>query len=521
MSKNISKKGDARRGGVSRNTTLDKAMWGVALSSVAVVAVAGAVMSAVKVVADSPQSTQAAVTVTSSCQLAQHVDTAHEAEVVASTYRNNIGKTTFTATCNDANGYDIYAAGYTNTEFGRNDMLGQNSGWTIVTGTATSGDTSNWAMKLTAVEGEVAPDITTDYDDYHAVPDDYVKVASYVGSTMEEPTGSQFESTYAAYVSSTQAADTYLGKVRYTLVHPSDASSAPCTATYTIAYNSNNGSGSMDSQTACVDKQIAIQPNGFTPPSDEWQFGAWNTEPDGSGYTYYGGQRVANLASSGGTATLYAVWAPHYIQDLTRQTCSIVANERGLTVVDKRDGNDYDVRYLEGACWMTQNLRIMDEISAQNSNFHTYSNVDVCEGGDLTNGNTYDVPRCMDSGNVLNGVWYNYAAASAKTILTSSNSNEATEDICPAGWHLPNYDTTKPAGSVNSLAGISSVGVTAFQPVTGGYYNGGSLNNTGNGYWWSSTANNTNNRYNLNYNGSSLNTNNNNRNNGMYVRCVR
>ena len=58
-------------------------------------------------------------------------------------------------------------------------------------------------------------------------------------------------------------------------------------------------------------------------------------------------------------------------------------------------------------------------------------------------------------------------------------------------------------------------------PVTGGNYNGGSLNNTGNGYWWSTVANNTTNRYNLNYNGSSLSTNNNNRNNGNYIRCTR
>ena len=277
----------------------------------------------------------------------------------------------------------------------------------------------------------------------------------------------------------------------------------------------------MESQTACVDRQIAIQPSGFTAPSDEWQFGAWNTEPDGSGYTYYGGQRVYNLASAGGTATLYAVWVPHYIQDLTRQTCSIVANERKLTVTDKRDGNDYDVRYLEGACWMTQNLRIMDEVNAQYSNFSTYQNVDPCEGGDLTNGDTYDAPRCMDSGNVLNGVWYNYAAASAKTILTSSNTNEATEDICPAGWHLPNFDFTKPAGSVNSLAGISSAGMTAFQPVTGGYYIGGSINGLGNGCWWSSTASHSGGRYFLYYNGSSLNTNYEVRLYGMYIRCVR
>lgn len=509
------------RWGVKKWNGVDKVLASTVLGGVAVMGMSAMVLASVRAVATDSGSVPASVTVTSSCELGQHVDTAHEAEVVASTYRDNIGKTTFTVACNDANGYDVYAVGFTNTEFGRNDMLGQNSGWTITTGTAKSGDTSNWAMKLTSVAGEVAPDITTGYDDYAEIPDDYTKVASYDSSTLGHGVGSQFETTYAAYVQSLQPADTYDGKVKFTLVHPSDASAAPCTGTYTIAYNSNGGSGSMESQTACVDRQIAIQPSGFSPASDEWQFGAWNTEPDGSGYTYYGGQRVANLASAGGTATLYAIWAPHYIQDLTRQTCSIVANERKLTVTDKRDGNDYDVRYLEGACWMTQNLRIMDEISSQYSNFHTYSVVDVCEGGDLTNGNTYDVPRCMDSGNVLNGVWYNYAAASAKTILTSNNSNEATEDICPAGWHLPNYDATKPAGSVNSLAGISSVGVTAFQPVTGGNYYNGSPNNTSYGYWWSSTANNTNSRYYLYYNGSSLNTNYLNRYYGMYVRCVR
>jgi uncharacterized protein (TIGR02145 family) len=192
------------------------------------------------------------------------------------------------------------------------------------------------------------------------------------------------------------------------------------------------------------------------------------------------------------------------------------------TLVDIRDHKTYTVAKIQGACWMTQNLRITGTVNAQYSNFSTYGNVDVCEG-DLTSGDSYDEPRCHDSENTSNGVWYNYAAASAKTILTSSNTNEATEDICPAGWHLPNYDTTKPAGSVNSLAGISSVGVTAFQPVTGGYYYSGSVDGPGNGYWWSSTASGINYRYSLNYNGSSLNTNNvyYNRIYGMYIRCVR
>ena len=61
----------------------------------------------------------------------------------------------------------------------------------------------------------------------------------------------------------------------------------------------------------------------------------------------------------------------------------------------------------------------------------------------------------------------------------------------------------------------------AFSPVTGGNYNGGTLNNTGNGNWWSTNANGGTNRWNLKYNGSYLYTKYNSRVNGFYVRCVK
>ena len=298
--------------------------------------------------------TQASVTVSSSCQLDATTNSAHEKDVAPGTYEHDIGKTTISATCNDANGYAVYAIGYTNTEFGRNDMLGTNTGRTIDTGTATSGTDSSWAMKLTSVAGDVAPTIETAFQSYNEVPDEYTKVASYGNSTANYAAGSQFEATYAAYVSSEQTPDTYVGKVKYTLVHPADTVNAPCTETYTINYNANGGTGSMDTQTGCMDVPIALLPSGFTPkaPVLEHQFGVWNTEQDGSGYTYFPRQSVANLASPGGSITLYAQWVPRYIQDLTPQMCEIAAKEAPITVVDRRDGNDYTVRFLQGACWM-------------------------------------------------------------------------------------------------------------------------------------------------------------------------
>ncbi len=467
----------------------------------------------------------ASISVASSCSMSSDTDTAHFAELAPGVYRSGIGETTITTVCNDANGYAVYAIGYTNNEFGRNDMLGQTSGRTIATGTATSGNTSNWAMQLTAVNNSVAPTIATGYDSYHAIPGEYTKVVNYANSTMANDEGSKFKVTFAGYVTGAQASDIYTGKVKYALVHPASSSETPCVGTYTINYNSNGGSGNMDSQTVCVDRNVVVLANGFTPPTPvaENQFAVWNTEADGSGYVYLAGQSVSNLASLDGSVTLYAQWAPKYMQDMTASMCQTVASDNPFTVYDRRDGNDYTIRYIEGACWMTQNLRITGTVNRQYSNFSTYENVNVCEN-DLTVGNNYNEPRCHDSGNSTNGVWYNYAAASAMTIVGSSNSTVATEDICPAGWSMPSYDTNGSAGSINSLTNYSAA--YSFNMVAGGDYKSGSNTHEDYGFLWSRHARNVNyRRVLIRRSSTNLDINDNYddfyRYYGYYIRCVR
>ena len=69
--------------------------------------------------------------------------------------------------------------------------------------------------------------ILNDYDNWHLVPTDYAKVAEYkamTGSSATDTTlGTKIETTYDAYVSVTQTADSYEGKVKYVLVHPNNA----------------------------------------------------------------------------------------------------------------------------------------------------------------------------------------------------------------------------------------------------------------------------------------------------------
>ena len=163
------------------------------------------------------------VTVPVSCNISSTLDTAHTATINPGQYKEDIGTTTFKVFCNDNTGYAIYAIGYSGDEYGNTNMLPTNpttsTNPSIVTGTATSGDTSNWAMKVTPVAGTYAPTIENSFNSYRTIPDTYTKVAS-LNTNTDFTIGSSFQSTYRVFVSQTQPADTYTGKVKYTLVHP-------------------------------------------------------------------------------------------------------------------------------------------------------------------------------------------------------------------------------------------------------------------------------------------------------------
>ena len=130
---------------------------------------------------------------------------------------------------------------------------------------------------------------------------------------------------------------------------------------------------------------------------------------------------------------------------------------------------------------------------------------------------------CIHSGTIISSGdlptnWYNYALASAGTIVdkntTSSNlatnTDKATESVCPRGWTLPSKT------QIDSQTDIAS-----FFPVLGGSYGNGTLDNEATrGSWWGSEAYDGAVRYRLSYDGSSLSTRSGRRHVGYYVRCV-
>ena len=79
---------------------------------------------------------------------------------------------------------------------------------------------------------------------------------------------------------------------------------------------------------------------------------------------------------------------------------------------------------------MTQNLRIAGGTTLNSSNSNISS--------------SYIIPatEVYDSGNTTDGCWYNFCTASAGTVCSASDDVDATSDICPSGWRLPNSGET-------------------------------------------------------------------------------
>ena len=77
--------------------------------------------------------------------------------------------------------------------------------------------------------------------------------------------------------------------------------------TYTIAYNSNGGSGTTSGSSHTYDTAKNLTANGFSKTG--YTFNGWNTKADGSGTSYADKESVKNLtAINGATVTLYAQW---------------------------------------------------------------------------------------------------------------------------------------------------------------------------------------------------------------------
>ena len=261
-------------------------------------------------------SATASVTVTSSCTFSRGSgDSGEYSGILANNASVEVIGSTFTTTCNDPGGYDIYAVGYSNNSFGVTDLIFNNlpsDSNKIATASSPASTDSYWQMKLTTGTTTTPnpPTVVGGNDTYIAIPSTYTKVASYGTTTVNQAgdavVGQPITVTYKAHASATQPAGTYTGAVKYTMIHPV-ATSTP----YFVVFDPNGGSASnnatMDDQVMFVDETTTLTANIYT--KQGYTFSGWNTKADGTGTTYADGASVTNLTTTaGGEVTLYAIW---------------------------------------------------------------------------------------------------------------------------------------------------------------------------------------------------------------------
>ena len=492
-----------------RETKLITLLLGISLFS-------GTTLASVKASTESSAVSTASITVPVACTMRGTGVDSHTATLAPNTYSgasdseyaNGIGKTTLTAICNDDNGFSIYAIGYTNNQYeGENHtkLVGQSTNSTISTKAYASGDTtSNWSMKLTKVTDStisynpqnltISSDAEGSFDTWHSVPDAYTKVAEYhanTGSSTTDTTlGVKLETTYAAYISSSQPADTYVGQVKYTMVHPysntpKDGPITNCPAN-SICYspNANDIEGTMGQQPITdSDTSATLLASNFSRTG--YGFAGWSDRYDYSndnGAKFYGPQETISFdagkySTTNGGLRLYAIWikSEGSIQDedkvasvcnsLTTAPTDGTANLKSVSAfTDQRDNETYAIaRLADGNCWMIENLRLDNSAALTIAN----TNNPLNDGTNVT-------------------IKHNYADTTTSNTLSPTSNVVYNADTAPNGWCTTNSAACDDQSRLRTNNTANRATYTENQNVTsqdaniysyGNYYN-----------WYSATA---------------------------------
>ena len=169
-------------------------------------------------------------------------------------------------------------------------------------------------IELCTFEG--GPKASNIYKSYNSTnnPVKFVNTVSTKGLPSEYGTVSAPPYSYAKYASAAEAktavTDPDCGAGATLIVGTDGSVASGCSVSrvkYTVTFNANGGSGSMNAQEGYEEANTTLNPCTFTAPSGK-AFAGWNTASDGSG-TAYADQGVIVLTKN---TTLYAQWAQAY-----------------------------------------------------------------------------------------------------------------------------------------------------------------------------------------------------------------
>ncbi|MBR3385972.1 hypothetical protein IKG68_00130 [Candidatus Saccharibacteria bacterium] len=427
----------------------------IPLSMLAVTLIAGYFLSHIPLGANAVTTSDVSLRVKDTCTMDGNVVT-DDSNMLNGQEREGFHVLSLTTYCNDNAGFSIYAVGYSGDLEGSTDLTGATTGLTISTAdwadrnTGDNATKSIYSLKIEKDNTSYLPgniSILNGFTNYLAVPSTNTKVASYSSNT-DATTGSTINANYAVKVANLQAADTYTGKVKYTMVHPSSNSA--------------------------------------------------------TGFTFDDAFQLAGKSRVSGTSYFA-------MQDMNAAICNKVttpltadaASTPQTQLIDIRDNKVYWVaKLMDGKCWMTQNLDFditgpldstttnltvagvapyttdytKDETTGKitwtpsattisapaiNQSFtwiDSYNPLSLDLGDWYYRSDYYNSGDCGDlgcnyhTGNAGNqfsqtpgangahshvGNYYSWSAAVASSDISGYNSGNAANSLCPANWNLP------------------------------------------------------------------------------------
>ena len=450
---------------------------------------AGLVLSIPNVKADDSLTDNVSFVIGTSCTMAvdENSTTAHTITMNNGATESEIGKTRINVFCNDANGYTVYALGFSGDLYGYNKLIASGIAikYDIATGT-TGTSSSRWAMKLTGGGGVDSPTIISPYDNYAAVPDDLAEVAHRTSSTNMTSSADKpyFDTTYQVYISSDQPAATYIGKVKYIMVHPESSHSRTIND---IVYLQDFAEMTQSERTSVISSMT--METTYTKKDRR----------DNQDYT------IAKLADGN-------IW-------MTKNL-----NLAGGTMLSS-ETTDFDASYT----------------IPENQGWQTGGTLPASSTTGFTNDNYAYVYNSGSTNCGANSPCYSYYSWDAATLGSGRNlstvDTDAPYSICPKGWKLPNANLTNNFNSNllylfyniryrSGAASMQDIMNTVFGQVynfqrAGSYYNGTFTGGGIDGDYQSSTSH-SNNNYNrfLFFSTDELGTGNTPRRYGIPVKCL-
>ena len=346
--------------------------------------------------------------------------------------------------CNDTGGYALYAVGFSGDSYDtpNNTKMLSSLGSNDIP-TATSGTGSYWAMKATP-SGTDVPTIDNSYNNFQVIPATYTKISHYPNITVGATNNNSVTTpTYKINIMSNQPAATYVGKVKYTLVHPT---TAPEPSTKTIA------DATYMQEVGSCPASLAVGTTATLIDNRDNQSYIVGKAADGNCWMLQNLKLGKTVTSSNPTLT--------------------------LTPANSDVGSNYTLNYSD---------------IPSDGKFHYYT-IDGEPGQ-----NSSSEYFCSDA----YGCYYNWYTATAGTGTVYISTGNVNNSICPAGWTLP---TSGPGGQFELLAAsynYSSSALLVDNPTTttenstgkvpglllgGSHTTSGAVDIASHGNYWSRTA---------------------------------